>query len=90
MSIHKFKTALVLEVEVEYEYEPAEPEGRYSPPVQEDLSMLSVKAILPGRGSEEWKDLEEECWDNIDKLKMDAADEAADRGDYEYENRRWR
>lgn len=85
MSIHKFKTAMVIELDVEFEYSPAEPEGRDSPPVQEDLSMLSVRASLPGRGSDEWKDLVEECWDHVAKLKMDAAEEYADRMDYEYE-----
>lgn len=85
MSIHKFKTAMVIELAVEFEYSPAEPGGLYSPPEQEDLGIISVKAILPDYGSAEWKDMTEECWGHIEKMKRDAADEAADRGDYEYE-----
>jgi hypothetical protein len=88
MSIHKFRTAMVVELEVEFEYQPASGPYHDQPYYPAEVHIVEAKALPPHEGSMEWVDLEEECHDYIAGLCRDAEEEAADRGDWAYHRRR--
>lgn len=84
MSIHKFKTAMVVELEVEFEYIRGENGSFNCAPTSDEIGIQWIKAHIPERGTDDWDDIREECFEHIAKLSRDAEEYAADAADFKY------